>query len=95
RDMTVTDIQLKSGASETVITVPSHGRLSLDCEIGAASLTVIVPDGVAIRTRATMGAGDFKVDRTRFPSDESPDFASAPNAVDIHVKGGAASVRVK
>lgn len=95
RDMTVTDIQLKSGASETVITVPSHGRLSLDCEIGAASLTVIVPDGVAIRARATMGAGDFKVDRTRFPSDESPDFASAPNAVDIHVKGGAASVRVK
>jgi hypothetical protein len=42
-----------------------------------------------------MGAGDFSMDRTRFPSKESPDFASAVNAVDIHVRGGAASVRVR
>lgn len=95
QDLTVTDVRLKSGASDTVITVPARGRLTLDCEIGAASLTIIVPDGVAIRARASMGAGDFKVDRTRFPNDESPDFASAQNAVDINVKGGAASVRIK
>lgn len=95
QDMQVTDIRLKSGASDTVITLPSRGRLKLDCEIGAAALTVIVPDGVAIRTHASMGAGDFKVDRSRFPSDESPDFTSAQNAVDINVKGGAASVRIK
>jgi hypothetical protein len=95
QDMNITDIKLKSGASDTVITLPAHGRLSLDCEIGAAALTIIVPDGVAIRARAAMGAGDFKVDRTRFPNDESPDFASAQNAVDINVKGGAASVRIK
>ena len=95
RDMNVTDIKLKSGASDTVITLPERGRLKLDCEIGAASLTVIVPDGVAIRARGSMGAGDFHVDKTRFPNNESPDFASAQNAVDIHVKGGAASVRIK
>lgn len=95
KDMLVTDIQLKSGASDTVITLPSRGRLNLDCEIGAASLTVIVPEGVSIRARASMGAGDFSVDRSRFPNNESPDFASAQNAVDIHVKGGAASVRIK
>lgn len=95
QDMNVTDIRLKSGASDTIITLPAQGRLKLDCEIGAAALTVIVPDGVAIRAHASMGAGDFSVDRSRFPSDESPDFASAKNAVDIHVKGGAASVRIK
>ncbi|MBI2332610.1 MAG: hypothetical protein HYU84_10710 [Chloroflexi bacterium] len=95
QDMTVTDIRLKSGASDAVITLPAHGRLKLDCEIGAAALTVIVPDGVAIRARASMGAGDFSVDRSRFPNNESPDFASAQNAVDIYVKGGAASVRIK
>jgi hypothetical protein len=95
KDMTVTDIRLKSGASDTSITVPSQGRLTLDCEIGAASLTIIVPDGVAIRVRASMGAGDVKVDRTRFPNNESPDFGSAQNAVEINVKGGAASVRIK
>lgn len=95
KDMLVTDIQLKSGASDAVITLPSQGRLKLDCEIGAASLTIIVPEGVSIRTHASMGAGDFSVDRARFPNNESPDFASAQNAVDIHVKGGAASVRIK
>lgn len=95
QDMNITDIRFKSGASDTVITLPAHGRLNLDCEVGAASLTLIVPEGVAIRARASMGAGDFNVNRARFPSNESPDFASAQNAVDIYVKGGAASVRVK
>lgn len=95
RDLAITNIRLKAGASDTVITLPARGRLKADFEIGAAALTLIVPDGVAIRARASIGAGDFKMDRSRFPSDESPDFASAPNAVDIHVKGGAASIRIK
>lgn len=95
QDLNITDIKLKSGASDTVITLPARGRLKLDCEIGAASLTIIVPEGVAIKAHASMGAGDFRVDRSRFPSDESPDYASAPNAVDIYVKGGAASVKIK
>jgi hypothetical protein len=95
RDMNVTNIKLTSGASDTVITLPERGRLKLTCEVGAASLTVIVPEGVAIRARATIGAGDFHVDKARFPNNESPDFASAQNAVDIHVTGGAASVRIK
>lgn len=95
RDLNVTDVSLKSGASDSVITLPSRGRLKLDCEIGAASLTIIVPDGVAIKARASLGAGDFHVDRSRFPSDESPDFATAQNAAEIYVRGGAASVRIK
>lgn len=95
RDMNIKSIRLSSGASDTVMTLPAHGRLTVDCEVGAASLTLIVPDGVAIRARASMGAGDFKVDRSRFPNNESPDFASAQNAVDINVKGGAASVKIK
>lgn len=95
RDLAITDIRLKSGASETTIVLPARGRLNADFEIGAAALTVIVPDGVAIRARATMGAADFNVDRSRFPGNESPDFASADNAVDIRVKGGAAAVKIK
>lgn len=95
RDLSITDIRLKSGASETVLTLPARGRLKADFEIGAAALTLIVPEGVAIRARASMGAGDFNVDRSRFPNNESPDYATAANAVDIHVKGGAASVKVR
>lgn len=93
--LNITDIKLKSGASETIVTLPARGRLNADFEIGAASLTIIVPDGVAVRARAAIGAGDFSMDRSRFPSNESPDFASAANAVDIHIRGGAASVRIK
>ncbi len=95
RDMSVTDIRLKSGASETTVTLPSSGRLKADFEIGAASLTLIVPDGVSIRVRSAIGAGDISVDRSRFPHNVSPDFETAANAVDINVKGGACSVRIK
>ncbi len=95
RELNITDIKLKSGASDKTLTLRARGRLNADFEIGAASLTIIVPDGVAVRANATVGAGDFLMDRSRFPSNESPDFASAPNAVDIHVRGGAASVRVR
>lgn len=95
KDMQVTDIRFKSGASEAVITLPAQGRLNVDCEVGAASLTLIVPEGVAVRARSVIGAGEFRIDRNRFPTNESPDFASAPNAVDINVKGGAATVRVR
>lgn len=95
RDLNITDIKLKSGASETTLTLPARGRLSADFEIGAASLTIIVPDGVAVRAKSAIGAGEFSMDRSRFPANESPDFANAQNAVDIHVRGGAASVRVR
>jgi hypothetical protein len=95
RDLKITDLKLKSGASDTTLTLPATGRLNADFEIGAASLTLIVPDGVSMRVRASLGAGDLKVDRARFPQDESADFATAVNAVDIYIKGGACSVKVK
>jgi hypothetical protein len=95
KDLTITDIKLKMGASDTILTLPARGRLKMDCDIGAASLKVIVPEGVSIRAKAAIGAGDFHVDKSRFPNNESPDFATAENAVDIWVKGGAVSVNIK
>jgi hypothetical protein len=95
RDLTITDLRFKTGASETTLTLPASGRLDADFEIGAASLTLIVPEGVAIRVRASIGAGNINVDRSRFPRDESPDFETAANAVDINVRGGACSVKVR
>lgn len=95
QDLKITGLRLKSGASESIVTLPAAGRLNADFEIGAASLTLIVPDGVALRVRASIGAGDLKVDRARFPQDTSSDFETAANAVDINIKGGACSVKVK
>lgn len=95
KELTITDIRLKAGASDTVVTLPARGRLKADFDIGAASLTVVVPEGVAIRARGTVGVGDFSVDRSRFPNNESPDYATAANAVEINARGGAASIRIK
>lgn len=98
-DMTITDLRLKSGASDTDLTLPAQGRLSADFEVGAASLTLIVPDGMSAKIRSAIGAGDISVNQSRFPrrdgAYQSPDFESAANAVDVFVKGGAVSVRVK
>ncbi|MCK6583044.1 MAG: DUF5668 domain-containing protein [Anaerolineales bacterium] len=94
KDMNITDIRLKAGASDTVLTLPARGRLNADFEVGAASLTIVVPEGVAIRAHASIGAGDFQVDRTRFPNRVSPDYETSPNAVEINVKGGAVSVKI-
>jgi hypothetical protein len=98
-DMNVTDLRLKSGASDTDVTFPSRGRLKADFEIGAASLTLVIPEGVSARIRSSIGAGDVHVDSSRFPRQnglhQSPDFETAANAVDINVKGGACSVRIK
>lgn len=98
-DMNITDLKLKSGASDTDVTLPSRGRVKADFEIGAASLTLIIPEGVSARIRSEIGAGDIHVDSSRFPRQngayQSSDFESASNAVDIFVRGGACSVKIK
>jgi hypothetical protein len=95
QDLKITGLRLKSGASDSTVTLPATGRLNADFEIGAASLTLIVPEGVAIRVHASIGVGDLNMDRARFPQNTSPNFDTAANAVDVHIKGGACSVKVK
>jgi len=99
RDLQVTDLKLATGASDTKITLPARGRIRAELEVGAAALEVIVPEGVSARIRGSVGAGDLKVDETRFPHSagvyQSPDFESAPNSADVNVSGGAASIRIR
>ncbi|HMU94232.1 MAG TPA: toast rack family protein [Anaerolineales bacterium] len=98
RDLTITDLKLETGASETKLTLPSRGRFRADLDLGAASLEVIVPAGVSARIRATVGAVDLKVDESRFPRSggyyQSQDYDTAANAVDLSVDAGAASVKI-
>jgi len=99
RDMNITDLKLETGASDTNLTLPANGRFKADLDLGAASLTVIVPDGLSARIRASIGAADLQVDQTRFPRNggyyQSPDFDSAANTVDMTIDAGAASIRVR
>ena len=86
-DLKITDLVLKTGASDTVIRLPkSAGMTSVKVESGAASVKLKVPDGVAARIRSTMGLGSSNIDQRRFPRNgdyyQSPDYDSAVNKGD-------------
>ena len=99
RDMNITDLKLETGASDTRITLPARGRFHADFDLGAASLEVIVPDGLSARIHTSLGAVELKVDESRFPRNgsyyQSPNFDSAENAVDMTIDAGAASIKIK
>jgi hypothetical protein len=99
RDMSITDLKLETGASDTKLTLPSKGRFRADLDLGAASLEVIVPDGLSARIHASVGAVDMKVDQARFPRNgnyyQSSDYDTAVNSVDMTIDAGAASIQVR
>jgi len=98
-DLRVTDLRVKSGASNTTISLPAAaGLVRGKVEAGAASLALRVPAGVAGRFRVT-GLTGTTVDSARFArsGDEyrSADFDSAANKVDFEITMGAGSVDIR
>jgi hypothetical protein len=96
------ELRLRTGASETRVTLPAAaGYTRVDAEGGAAAIRFRVPDGVAARIRSSMTLASSEIDLVRFPRSaagdawESPDFASAPNRVEIEVRGGVGSLSVR
>ena len=101
-DLRLADLRLRTGASETRVTLPTAGGSTrVDAEGGAAAIRFRVPDGVAARIRTSMALGSTDVDAVRFPRAstgggwESPDFGTAANRVEIEVRGGIGSVSVR
>ena len=98
-DMNITGIKAQSGACDLFMKLPPRGRFKADFELGAASLTISIPDGLSARIHATLGAADINLDKTRFPRKgvyyESADYETAENAVDIKISAGAASVKIR
>jgi hypothetical protein len=99
RDVKVTDLKVSTGASKTDITLPANaGETTVKVELGAASLDMVVPDGVAARIRAEQGVSAIEVDTVRFPYSngiyESADYSSAQNKVDIMIQAGVGRVAV-
>lgn len=99
RDLRITDLKVSTGASKTDLTLPANaGETTVKVELGAASLDMSVPDGVAARIRAEHGVAAIEVDTARFPYSngiyESADFSSAQNRVDIQIEAGAGRVAV-
>jgi hypothetical protein len=100
RELRVRSLGIKTGASETRVTLPqAAGRTTVRSESGAAAVFFDVPAGVAARIRTKMGLGGSDIDTARFPRVgdgwESPDFATAANRVEIEAQGGLGSVTVR
>jgi hypothetical protein len=98
-ELRATDVSVRTGASDTRLTMPARaGYTRAGITSGAASVNVVVPEGVAARISGTMGVGAFDVDQRRFPRSgggyASPDFETAANRLELKVEGGVGSVRV-
>ncbi|MGB7874800.1 MAG: hypothetical protein WBL25_10485 [Anaerolineales bacterium] len=99
RDLKVTDLKVSTGASKTDITLPANaGMTTVKIELGAASLDMVVPQGVEARIRAEQGVSAIEIDTKRFPYSngiyESADYSTAQNKVDVKIEAGAGRVAV-
>ncbi len=95
----VTNLEIHTGASATEVHLPAqveHTRVKV--EAGAASVKLIVPEGVAARIDVSGGLIGVDVDQMRFPKQGkvycSPEFESAPYRVEIKVEAGVGSISV-
>ncbi len=96
----VTELRLRTGASSTEVRLPAHaGHTRVSIKAGVASLSLLVPEGVAAHIQTKGGLAAITVDRVRFPQTEgayrSPDFETAENRVEIEVETGVGSVDIR
>ena len=95
----VADLDLEGGAlSAELITPAMAGFTNATVGIGAASLEVTVPEGVAARIRVDAGMSSVDID-DRFPKvngvHESPGYDAEEHRLNLEVTGGAASIEVE
>lgn len=97
-DLKVEDLNVDTGASRTVISLPTSGRPRVRIRGGAAEIRVSVPARVAAQIAVRGGASSVKVDELRFPKVgdryRSTDFDESEHRVEIQVDTGAASVQI-
>ena len=98
RDLRVTELEVRSGASSTSLTLPtSAGFTRVIIGSGAASLNVVVPQGVAARIRSSGGLSNVNVS-DRFPRSgslyQSPDYDNALNKAEMDIEMGVGSVSI-
>jgi hypothetical protein len=99
-ELKVSEITLETGASSTDIKLPMNaGYTRVVVKSGAASVKVIVPQGVAATFKESSGLSGVTVDTSRFVQNghtyQSPDYATATNKVDITFEGGVGSIDLR
>jgi hypothetical protein len=98
RELRVSSLAIKTGASSTEVTTPARGYTRATVDAGAASVGVKVPEQVAARISSDTGIATVDVDTSRFPRAgggyESPGFETAPNQLELRIKGGVGNFSV-
>lgn len=96
----VTDLRVETGASSTEVILPAAaGFTRAHLSSGAAATVVEVPAGVGARIEAGGGLSDTNVaprfQRLAAGQYESPDYATAPNKVDLKVETGVGAITIR
>jgi hypothetical protein len=99
RELRLTELRLKTGASSTSIDLPANaGYTRVSVESGAASVNINVPEGVAARIQTKGGLSTIQVDSQRFPQTggvyQSADYETAANKVEMDIQMGVGSVTI-
>ncbi len=99
RDLKVTELQIKTGASSTVVTLPANAGMTLvKIGAGAASVKVYVPPEVAAFISIQSGLAGIHVDQNRFPAAaggyQSEGYETAANRTEIFIETGVGSVDI-
>jgi hypothetical protein len=99
RELRMTELRLKTGASSTTIDLPANaGYTRVSVESGAASVNINVPEGVAARIQTRGGLSTIQVDTQRFPQTgnvyQSVDYETAANKVEMDIQMGVGSVSI-
>ena len=100
-ELELRSLEIKGGASETVLTLPHPpGTATLHVLGGASELTIHHPEGVAARILVRDGASNLAFDEQHFGAIggetqwQSPDYDGAADRYDIEVSGGANGLTV-
>ena len=98
-DLQVRELHLKTGASSTMIDLPSGaGFTRVTVESGAASVKLHVPQSVAATIQVKSALAGIRVNSSRFRRTgggyTSADYESAANKVEIYVETGVGSIEI-
>jgi hypothetical protein len=96
----VTRLELETGASNSLITMPSRPeKVTAVLKSGAAAIKIKIPKNVAAKINIQSGLMGIQVDRNRFIQESSGSYISsnydqAPQKLDLRVEGGVGSVDI-
>jgi hypothetical protein len=100
-ELELRSLEIKGGASETVLTLPHPpGTATLRVLGGASELTIHRPEGIAARILVRDGTSNLAFDEQHFEAIggetrwQSPDYDGAADRYDMEVSGGANGLTV-